>query len=87
MFNKISDLYSHWGCGVVYKKKQNFWTYFIKFLQSYGPILGANICWGHSVLQRLAGGILFYKDWLGAYCFTKTGSSYLILGGILSFWF
>ena len=32
----------------------NFWANFIKFLPSYGPLLGASICWGHSVLQTLA---------------------------------
>ena len=33
----------------------NFWAIFKKkILQSYGPILGASICWGHSVLQTLA---------------------------------
>ena len=33
---------------------------FIKFLPSYGPLLGASICWGHSVLQTLAPFFFFF---------------------------
>ena len=31
----------------------NFWENSVTFWKSYGPILGASICWGHSVLQTL----------------------------------
>ena len=46
----------------------NFWANFIKFLPSYGPLLGASICWRHSVLQMLAPFFFFFCYFFRACC-------------------